>query len=669
MEIQKRLAFLRQELHRHNQLYYGTDRVEISDAEYDELFRELKRLEAENPLLAAIDSPTRQVGVKPFSGFAVWSHKLPMYSLDNSMEYGDFAAWSQRVAKVADSREVPCWVEPKMDGLAVGILYVDGKFVGAGTRGNGEIGEDVSANIRTVHNVPLRLKGENPPKVLEVRGELLISRADFERLNVQQEKQGGNMFANPRNAAAGSLRQIDSAITATRPLQFFAYGIGRCEGKSFHFQSEIIDGLRFWGLTTAPEARRHTDFFSAWKYFEDLIEDRNRFDFDIDGVVVKVDELALQEAMGFTSRAPRWALALKFPAQQEKTKLLDIQVQVGRTGVLTPVAVLEPVNVGGVTVSRATLHNESEIRAKELLLGDTVIVQRAGDVIPEVVRPLKEKRTGAEKEFVFPNICPSCGQAVQRLEDKVAWRCLNVSCPAQLLQRILYFTSGSGLDIDGLGPRLIETLLEKGLVRSVADLFSLTMSDLLSLERVKEKSAQNILNAIETARRECKLEQLISGLGIELVGERTARMLAENFTDLDELAAAESTTLTALPDVGQTVADSIMAFFANPANLELLRHFRKIGLWPQRKILIVRREDLPFSGEVVLFTGNLGDLSRTEAQEMVRKAGGEAVSSFSKAVTILVAGEKAGSKLNKALQNGISVLSRDEFLEKLEQKA
>lgn len=669
MEIQKRLAFLRQELHRHNQLYYGSDNAEISDAEYDELFRELKRLEEENPLLAVIDSPTRQVGAKPSSGFAVWSHKLPMYSLDNSMEYGDFAAWSQRVEKAADGRNVPCWVEPKMDGLAVEILYIDGKFIGAGTRGNGEIGEDVSANIRTVRNVPLRLKGKNFPKVLEVRGELLISRVDFERLNVQQEKQGGNMFANPRNAAAGSLRQIDSAVTATRPLQFFAYGIGRCEGRNFHFQSEIIDELRFWGLTIAPEARRHTDFFSAWKYFEDLIEDRNRFDFDIDGVVVKVDELALQEAMGFTSRAPRWALALKFPARQEKTRLLDIQVQVGRTGVLTPVAVLEPVNIGGVTVSRATLHNESEIRAKELLLGDTVIVQRAGDVIPEVVRPLKEKRTGTEKEFVFPNICPSCGQAVQRLENKVAWRCLNVSCPAQLLQRILHFTSGSGLNIDGFGPVWIKTLLEKGLVRSVADLFSLTMSDLLTLDRVKEKSAQNILNSIETARRDCRLEWLISALGIELVGERTARMLAENFTDLDELAVADSVKLTALPDVGQTVAESIAAFFASPANLELLRRFREIGLWPQRKMSTALSEDLPFSGETVLFTGNLGDLSRTKAQEMVRKAGGEVVSSFSKAVTILVAGEKAGSKLSKALQNGISVLSRDEFLEKLEQKA
>ncbi len=670
VESKQRIEFLRAEINRHGRLYYSDDAPEISDTEYDTLFRELKILEAENPELASEDSPTRQVGARPASAFAPWSRELPMHSLENGMDEGDFQAWVSRVRKTTGASETPCWVEPKMDGLAVEILYVNGQFSGAGTRGDGRTGEDVSANMRTVGNLPLRLEGTDVPPLLEVRGEVLINRDDFERLNLRQEEQGRRLFANPRNAAAGSLRQLDAAITASRPLRFFAYGIGRCEGKSFVSQSGQIAFLRSLGLTVAPEGRLYRSFAAAWEYYLDLVQNRKRLPFDIDGVVLKLDDLALQAALGSTARAPRWALALKFPAAQATTTLLDIQVQVGRTGVLTPVAILEPVNVGGVTVSRATLHNESEIVAKGVLIGDKVIVQRAGDVIPELVRPLVEKRSGKERRFVFPATCPSCGQPVKRLQDKVAWRCLNASCSAQLLQRIIHFTSKAGLDIDGLGPRWIEIFVDKGLVRSAADIFSLRREDLLGLERVKEKLADNLLAAIERAREDCELEKLISALGIGLVGQQTAQILAAAFDDLDALGQADREVLTALPDIGPLVADAIVLFFANAGNQELLQKLKNAGLWPRRKEVGENQTEganLPFSGQTVLFTGGLEGVSRSRAQEIVRKGGGEVVASFSGKVTLLVAGNKAGSKLARAREKGVTIWSQEEFLSRVKQ--
>lgn len=663
MKNKQRLEFLRAEISRHARLYYSDDAPEISDAEYDSLFRELKSLEAAVPELASDDSPTRQVGARPASGFAPWSREIPMHSLENGMGRDDFYAWVSRVRKMADTREMPCWVEPKMDGLAVEILYINGRFSGAGTRGDGRTGEDVSANMRTVKNLPLRLKGNDIPALLEVRGEVLMNRDDFDRLNLRQEEQGLNLFANPRNAAAGSLRQLDAVITASRPLRFLAYGIGRCQGKTFGCQSEQISFLRSLGLDIAPEAGLYNSFGAIWDYYEDLIQNRRRFPFDIDGVVLKVDDLQLQAALGFTARAPRWALALKFPAAQAITTLLDIQVQVGRTGVLTPVAILEPVSVGGVTVARATLHNESEIQAKGILIGDKVIVQRAGDVIPELVRPLVELRCGKETRFVFPTTCPSCEQPVRRLQNKVAWRCLNASCPAQLLQRIIYFTSKAGLNIDGLGPRWIEIFVEQGLVRSAADIFSLRREDLLGLERVKEKLADNLLTVIEAARQNCTLEQLISALGIGLVGQQTACTLGAAFEDLDALGQADRENLTALPDIGPLVADSIVLFFANAGNQELLQDLKNVGLWPRRNDLPDKENrHFPFASQVVLFTGSLEGVSRSRAQEMVRIGGGEVAMSFSGKVTLLVAGEKAGSKLAKARENGITIISQKEFL-------
>ncbi len=664
MKDKQRLEFLREEIRRHARLYYSDDAPEISDAEYDALFRELKSLEKALPEQERDDSPTRQVGARPASGFAPWSRELPMHSLENGMGQDDLQAWISRVQKMADTRELSCWVEPKMDGLAVEILYVNGRFSGAGTRGDGRTGEDISANMRTVRNLPLRLKGSDIPALLEVRGEVLINRDDFDRLNLRQEEQGLSLFANPRNAAAGSLRQLDSAISASRPLRFLAYGIGRCNGKNFFSQSEQIAFLRSTGLEIAPEARLYKSFVEVWDYYQDLIQNRKRLPFDIDGVVLKLNDLTLQAALGYTARAPRWALALKFPAVQATTTLLDIQVQVGRTGVLTPVAILEPVNVGGVTVSRATLHNENEIQAKGILIGDKVIVQRAGDVIPELVRPLLEQRSGQERHFSFPATCPSCSQPVRRLQDKVAWRCLNASCPAQLLQRIIYFTSKAGLDIDGLGPRWIEIFVEQGLVRSAADLFSLRRKDLLGLERVKEKLADNLLAAIETARLNCTLEKLISALGIGLVGQQTARTLAAAFQDLDALGQADTETLTALPDIGPLVADSIMLFFANAGNQELLKELKNVGLWPRREDLSDKENiNLPFAGHTVLFTGGLEGLSRSQAQDMVRKGGGEIATSFSGKVTLLVAGDKAGSKLSKARENGVTILNQKDFLD------
>jgi len=664
LEIVEKVKKLRQEINYHDYRYYVLDDPVISDPEYDKLFAELKELEATYPELDDPNSPTKRVAGAPLASFASRPHSVRMYSLDNAFSLEEWQEFVQKIERLAPGVEPSFWAEPKLDGLAVEVIYEKGQFVAAATRGDGLVGEDITANMRTIKNLPLTLLSEDCPVYLEVRGEVIISKKDFEKLNAEQLKKGEKVFANPRNAASGSLRQLDPKITAKRPLKFFAYGLGLIRWKSepkWTTQEEVVTGLKSLGLATVPEGKFCPGPEDVARYYRSMLEKRYRLPFEIDGIVVKVNDLHLQEKLGATSRAPRWALALKFPAHQGQTKLLDITVQVGRTGVLTPVAILEPVTLSGAVVSRATLHNENEIRAKDLKIGDTVVVQRAGDVIPEVVRPVKEKRTGREKEFHFPRTCPACNSPVAKIGDEVAWRCLNISCPAKLEQGLIHFVSKSGLDIEGLGKKWVQTLVRKGLVKSPVDLFRLKKEDLLPLERMGDKLAENILRSIELAKKKASLKKLISALGIRLVGEQTARVLAENYKDLDELAQASPEELQTLPDIGPEVAASIYKFFQNSANKKLISEFKQIGLWPKS----VKKATKPgkLEGKKFIFTGGLNSMSRPQAKKRVEELGGKVVSAISRNVDYVVVGDNPGSKLNKARNLGLTIINENEFLD------
>ncbi|WP_027368137.1 NAD-dependent DNA ligase LigA [Desulfocurvibacter africanus] len=561
------------------------------------------------------------------------------------------------------------WIDPKLDGLALEAIYENGRLVRAATRGDGEVGEDVTQNVRTVKNLPLVLHDDGVmPRLLEVRGEVVMRKADFHALNERQAERGEKIFANPRNAAAGSVRQLDPRITAARPLRFFAYGIGQVDwngAPGWQGQDEIIAGLAQLGFAIPPEARqcRHPDEVAA--SFERLQAGREALPFEIDGLVAKLNCLELQRFLGFTAKAPRWALALKFPAYQAETLLRDIRIQVGRTGVLTPVAELDPVSVGGVTVSSASLHNESYIREKDLRLGDRVLIQRAGDVIPEVVRALAEKRTGGEQEYVFPTECPVCHTEVfLASEERRIWKCVNISCPAVIRQSIIHFVSKAGLDIEGLGRKWVEILIDKGMVRSPADLFTLKKTDLLTLERMGDKSAANFVESIRKAKEEATLPRLIAALGIPHVGEETARLLASRFRDLDALGAATRQELEELPGISDKISESIVDFFLNEANRSLLGRFKEIGLWPSNVPAVAQegKTKLPLAGKRVLFTGGLPSMSRSEAETLVEQAGGTAAKSISKNVDYVVVGENPGSKLDKADKLGLAVIGFEEFL-------
>jgi DNA ligase (NAD+) len=669
-QTSERILFLRNALEHHNHLYYSLDAPEISDAEYDALFRELKDLEAKHPELDDPNSPTKRVGGAVAQAFATSRHRQRMYSLDNALTPEEWRAFLERLARVLPGRDFTFWADPKFDGLALEVIYEDGRFVQALTRGDGETGEDVTQNVRTVRNLPLDFRdraakaGLPVPKLLEVRGEMVITKKDFRTLNDAQEEAGNKVFANPRNAAAGSVRQLDSTITASRPLRFFAYGLGVTEwpkGDPWPTQSSVMKDLGQLGFAVAGEGRG-VDAAGVEALYGELDKKRDALPFEIDGMVVKLDRLDWQREAGFTARAPRWAIAWKFPPRQAETKLVNIEVQVGRTGVLTPVAVLDPVQLAGVTVSRATLHNEDEVRAKDLRAGDTVVVQRAGDVIPEVVRPVLGKRPPGTSEYVFPDTCPACGSPVKRLEGEAAWRCLNLSCPAMLKGSIIFFVSKAGLDIEGVGRRWIEILVDKGIVKSPADLFTLQEEDLLQLERMGEKLAGNFVRSIALARDGATLARLIGGLGIRQVGAQTARTLAAHFEDLDALEAASSEDLQALPDIGPEVAGSIRAFFDNPANRELLSRFKTLGLWP-RRAAPERGADgpKPFSGQRFLFTGALADMTRSQAEALVTSLGGVVAGSVSKKLDWLVVGLDPGSKLDKARALGVQVITQDEF--------
>lgn len=668
--VQQEIEQLRRQIEHHDYLYYVLDAPEISDAEYDRLFRRLQELEQAHPELTTPESPTQKVGGRPSKSFAHLAHSLPMYSLDNAFDLQEWQNYVRRIQRLLPDEEIWFWVDPKLDGLAVEIIYEGGIFSAACTRGDGYIGEDVTSSLRTVRNLPLRLRQEGTvPEYLEVRGEIIINVQDFERLNQEQAAQGKKTFANPRNAAAGSVRQLDPNITAARPLRFIAYGSGLVRwadpGQEWRTQERIMSGLRDLGLRIPPGARLCKHHQEVRDYFQDLDRLRQKLPFSIDGMVAKVNSLEQQDRLGSTARAPRWAIALKFKAEQAVTLLEDIQVQVGRTGVLTPVAKLRPVQVGGVTVSRATLHNQDEIQAKDVRIRDQVLVQRAGDVIPEVVRPLPEKRTGREKIFQFPEKCPVCQGKVDRLPGEVAYRCLNISCPARLTQGLKHFVSKSGLDIEGVGQKWIEIFVQKGLVQSPADLFRLKQEDLLPLERMGPKLAQNMIQSLQEAKTRASLEKLISALGIRLVGEQTARVLAQYFANLDELANADQQSLTRIQDIGPEIAASIKSFFQNPSNQKLVQELREVGLWPVSKKDKKQESQpgqLPLQGKRFVLTGSLESMPRSRAKALLEQAGGKVQDSVSRQVDFLVAGSNPGSKLDKARDFGVEILGEQEFL-------
>lgn len=660
--VAERMSELKAQIDHHNRCYYELDRPEISDAEYDALFRELQRLEQERPELAAPDSPTQRVGGMPLKRFVQVRHSLPMLSLENALDEAAIIDFEQRIRSVLalQSDEPLCYqCEPKMDGLAVELVYRDGLLVQASTRGDGDVGEEVTANIRTIRNVPLRLAGCSLPSLLEVRGEVYLPLEAFQRLNARREEQGEQAFANPRNAAAGSIRQLDPKVAARRPLALVCYGVGLVEGVSAaSTQGELISRLAGWGLPVSDRQRTVLGIGAAVQYYRNLLAERDQLPYEIDGVVVKVDDLRLQQELGEKSRSPRWAVACKFPPRQAETVLEDIELSVGRTGVITPVALLRPVELSGVTVSRATLHNWDEIERKDVRIGDRVVVERAGDVIPAVVKVLVDQRSGKERQVPPPANCPACGAPAARLEGEVAVRCLGgLSCPPQLAEAIIHFASRDAMDIEGLGSKYIEQLLNLGLVKDVADLYRLTADDFMRLERMGDKLAANLLSAIAASKQQ-ELGRFIFALGIRHVGARTARLLAERFGSIAHLQAATLDELTSIRDVGPTVAASIRSFFDNPANLNVVRRLLEAGVRPTVK---QKKVGGRLSGTTFVFTGSLTRFTREQAKALVEGEGGNVTGSVSRKTDYVVAGSEAGSKLDKARQLGVTVLDESAF--------
>jgi len=667
-----RARALREELERHNQAYYVLDAPTIPDAEYDRLFRELVELEAAHPELLTADSPTQRVGGAPLGEFASVRHATPMLSLGNAFADEEVAAFDRRVATTLDTTQVEYSAELKFDGLAMSLTYRDGMLVQAATRGDGETGEDVTANVRTIRVIPLRLTIEPAPALLEIRGEVLLFRADFAALNAQQQAAGEKEFVNPRNAAAGSLRQLDSRITARRPLKFFAYGLGAHEGASIPAtHGALLDWFGAIGLPVCTERAVVQGADGLLSFYRRIGIARDALPYDIDGVVYKVNRLDQQQNLGFVSRAPRFALAHKFPAQEELTEVIDIEVQVGRTGAITPVARLKPVFVGGVTVTNATLHNEDEVRRKDVWRGDTVIVRRAGDVIPEVVMVSRPGPRSAADRFEMPRQCPECASEVVREEGEAVARCSGgLFCAAQRKQALLHFAQRRALDIEGLGDKLVDQLVEADIVKTPADLYKLGVASLAALERMAEKSALNVVAAID-ASRQTTLARFLFGLGIRQVGEATAKDLARHFGSLDAIMAADEATLLAVPDVGPIVAASIARFFRQPHNCEVVEQLRAAGVtWteaaPQTDSVALSNPQV--AGKTFVLTGTLPSMSREDAKEAIERAGGKVAGSVSKKTDYVVAGSEAGSKLAKAQELGLNVLDEDGLKKLLEGK-
>jgi len=662
--VRQEIERLRQEIERHNYLYHVLDRPEISDGAYDRLFRRLLELEAACPELVTPDSPTRRVGASPAAGFAAALHAIPMLSLANAFSAAEIRDFDGRVRRLLGRDEVTYLAEPKLDGLSVELVYRDGRLVRGSTRGDGVTGEDVTANLRTIRSVPLRVRSIDGkvPALVEARGEVYVDREDLVSLNRGREKEGLAPFANPRNLAAGSLRQLDPRVSASRPLKLFCYDVGRLVGLEVETQKELLETLARLGLRSNPLYALCHGIEEAIAFYERLERERESLPYDADGVVIKVNDLALRRTLGEISRSPRWAISAKFPAEQGVTRLEEIQVQVGRTGVLTPVAILEPVRVRGVEISRATLHNEDEVKRKDLWVGDTVVVQRAGDVIPEVVGPLPERRTGSERLFVMPTTCPACGGPVVRLEGEVAHRCLNISCPARIKESILHFVSRGAFDMEGFGPKLVDQLVDKGIVRKISDLFRLDRETLVGLERVGEKSAGNLLAALERTKS-IRLPRLLFALGIPEVGEHMAEVLAAALPDLGRILDATKEGLVAIPEVGPRTAEAIVDFFQNRENRDLVQALLEAGVRPTAA---EKRVSTALAGRRFVFTGTLASLTREEAGERAKGLGGAVSSSVSARTDYVVVGENAGSKADEARALGVKTLTEAEFLALLE---
>ena len=656
----RRLDELRREINFHAHRYYVLDDPVISDGEYDRLFRELLELEEHFPGLITPDSPSQRIGGAPLSNFETVAHPYPMYSLDNVFDRDEFNGFQQKIRRFLQFEDDIVFVaEPKLDGLAVELIYERGVLELGLTRGDGLFGENISSQLRTVQTIPLRLQESEEisvPDRLIVRGEVYLPRTGFEQLNRQRLEQGEPLFANPRNAAAGSLRQLDPAVTAGRPLAFFVYGVGEPDVLSLSGQWDLLQFLGKLGFRVNPHVKRCLTAEEAADWYNRLQERRHSLEYEIDGVVIKVDSFDLQNRLGTTTRAPRWAVAWKFPATQVTTKILDVEFQVGRTGAVTPVAILDPVVVDGVTVRRATLHNRDEIERKDLRIGDQVLVQRAGDVIPEVIKAVSEARTGNEAAVLFPEHCPECGHPLVRPEDEAVTRCVNAHCPAQRLQALIYFAGKSGMDIDGLGKKNMEQLVKKELVSDVPDIFRLKVEDLETLEGWGEKSAENAINSIDSAKK-TTLSKFVRALGIRYIGEVNAGLLARHFNDIRKIMTASSEELLAIEGIGEQAAASLVDYFSDTSALFMIEELLDSGV----EIAAENYGEKPLDGRVFLFTGSLASMSRNEAKQRIKALGGQVVSAVSSRVTDVISGEKPGSKLKKAEEMGLRVLNEEQF--------
>ena len=663
MSTRTKIDNLRSELNDHNYRYYVLDDPVISDAEYDRLLRELQSLEDTHPELITDDSPTQRVGALPLEGFGNIEHRIPMQSLANAMDSDELLAFHDRlIRRLGKEQAIEYIAEPKLDGLAVELVYENGQFVNGSTRGDGTTGEDITQNLKTIRAIPLALRVEtqSAPALLEVRGEVFISKDDFKKLNKQQEENDKPVFANPRNAAAGSLRQLDSGITATRPLSIFCYQAGVVEGTTFETHSEFLAALQNWGFPVNPEIKILNGIEEAITFHSNLKSHRNSLPYEIDGSVIKVNNYALREELGVRSRSPRWAIAGKFKAQQETTVIEDIVLSVGRTGAVTPVAKLQPVKVGGVVVSNVTLHNQDEIDRKDIRVGDTVLIQRAGDVIPQVVKVIKEKRPSNTSPFKMTNTCPECDHDVYRPEDEVVARCQNLSCPAQVKRRIEHFVSKNAMDIDGVGEKLIDQLVEKNLVKSVDDLYRLTLDQLSELERMAEKSAKNTISAIDNSKS-TTFHRFVHALGIRNVGEHVAKVLEKSFTgNIEIFMKTNAEVLEDIDEVGPIVAETIVKFWADETNINIVNNCFKLGISLE---LVKNETEQIFMGKTFVFTGSLQSITRKEGKEIIEARGGRAAGSVSAKTDYIVAGENAGFKLKKAEKLGIPVLTESEFMD------
>jgi DNA ligase (NAD+) len=664
--VQEQITALRTTLRHHEYLYHVMDTPEIPDAEYDRLMVQLRELESAHPDLITPDSPTQRVGAAPLAAFEQVRHEVPMLSLDNTFDEAGFLAFNKRVQdRLKSTDELTYCCELKLDGLAVSLLYEDGLLVRAATRGDGTTGENITANVRTIHAIPLRLHGDNIPARVEVRGEVFITESGFEKLNEEARRTGAKVFANPRNAAAGSLRQLDPRITAKRPLTFFCYGFGLLEGGEMptsHWQR--LQQFKAWGLPVTDRIRLAHSADEVLAFYRQVEQERPSLGFDIDGVVIKVDSQALQEQLGFVARAPRWAVAFKFPAQEQMTFVRDVEFQVGRTGAITPVARLEPVQVAGVVVSNATLHNADEIARLGLRIGDKVVIRRAGDVIPQVVNVVESERPQETREIVFPSHCPVCGSDVERVEGEVVTRCTGgLICGAQRKEALKHFVSRRAMDVDGMGDKIIDQLVEKEYVLTPADLFRLTAGKLTGLDRMGPKSAQNVVDALEKAKS-TTLARFLYALGIREVGEATAANLANYFGELEKVMNADLDTLIEVQDVGKVVATHVRNFMDEESNRAVIRDLtEEIGVhWPQVEVVNVEEIDSPFAGKTVVLTGSLSQMNRDDAKERLVALGAKVSGSVSKKTDLLIAGEAAGSKLAKAQELGIPVIDEAEMI-------